>query len=716
MADKFLRHLNQTNMRIPVKLSDGRTGTIEESDYNPQSMVRLDAPKQVLSTSTAVTPQIPQQQQKSLSQNVGEGAMGFLKGALGGILNPAINLANKGLQEQRKAVENTKKGDIFGAIMNAAKATKNTFISPESGRAAAETASLAVPFGKAKAGAGIASRALTKYLAPGAAVGALSGAADANATPESVLGNSVLGAGAAGGLGALSKILSKGAGATNNLINSGKQRLSDEAAQGISKASPTVYRKALEEHGLDVNTLIKKHVPKGADYDTLLGDVTKRGGGGVLGFNMGQQEQTIKRAVNAAGATVRVSGDDFVKALNSEKSLLKKTVGNEEKVKALEAVIKETQSLFKNGVSTKRLLDLKRAADSKFGRAVIEEQTGSVASSAQKIIANVARKKLKEILPTVKNALDTETELYTLKPILNHARSVTKTSGSEIRLGKLSNIDLTKPGTWLDTPLDFVMRNPKTSSQFLNPKMNKPSEGASNPIMQQILGQAGARMPSALSGVGVNQESNTTNTTDNQQQSPDIKNQLNQDVLSISQSVNNEGEDKVALVKKALAVAMIQDLGNGGKNITELKSISDAIDQAYGADKEKETNKKYSEGDKKFLLAKNEATKAMDLLDKGTVTTGKLAAAKSGLEEFFGTQDPNTTGFKAQLATARTAARNALLGANMSEQELKSYLDAIFSYSNEPQIIKAKLQTFIKSMQDYEGSIAGNTPDQLLAQ
>jgi hypothetical protein len=144
----------------------------------------------------------------------------------------------------------------------------------------------------------------------------------------------------------------------------------------------------------------------------------------------------------------------------------------------------------------------------------------------------------------------------------------------------------------------------------------------------------------------------------------------------------------------------------GGKNVPEIQKMYEIATK----EDEKEKTPKLSEGDKKFALAEQEADKAYQLIASGSVTSGKTANVTSKFSEFFGTQDTNTTNFKQQIATARTAARNALLGANMSDKELESYLDAVFDYSNEPEILKTKLKGFVDSMKSYRENIAGGVP------
>lgn len=166
-------------------------------------------------------------------------------------------------------------------------------------------------------------------------------------------------------------------------------------------------------------------------------------------------------------------------------------------------------------------------------------------------------------------------------------------------------------------------------------------------------------------------------------------------------------EQSAGMTKDQMAQVMFADLmETGGKNMDKIKMVFDLLQP------EETKGKKMSEGDKKFVMAEQEASKALALVDAG-VPTGKIPAITGKVKEFLGTQDPASTALRSQIATARTAARNALLGANMSDKELESYLDAIFDYGDQPAIIRQKLATFIKSMRDYQDNISGTTSDEL---
>lgn len=80
---------------------------------------------------------------------------------------------------------------------------------PRGAREIANAASYAIPFGKQIEGAGVASKILTKALLPGAGVGLLQGLSRENATPASVAKSTAGGAATAGALEAGSSVLGK---------------------------------------------------------------------------------------------------------------------------------------------------------------------------------------------------------------------------------------------------------------------------------------------------------------------------------------------------------------------------------------------------------------------------------------------------------------------------------------------------------------------------
>lgn len=142
----------------------------------------------------------------------------------------------------------------------------------------------------------------------------------------------------------------------------------------------------------------------------------------------------------------------------------------------------------------------------------------------------------------------------------------------------------------------------------------------------------------------------------------------------------------------------------GGKNLDKIKALFEMSNPKDGK------KKSLSEADKKFKIARIETQKALDLFDYGGVKTGPLENIKSGYEELTGTQREEVTVFKSKVALARTSVRNALLGANMSAQEIESLLASIFDFSQQPKIVRAKMASLIDMLQSYEDEVSGGAP------
>lgn len=227
-----------------------------------------------------------------------------------------------------------------------------------------------------------------------------------------------------------------------------------------------MWTKALEDHGFDLNKLTAKYWKKGAGYDEMLGKVDERGKGGVFKQGLDQAETAIQKVMKSSSQNTKVLMNDFVKDLQAEKRLLAKIPGNESNITALDEFIKGFQAKYAKGITPKQLLEVKRATDSRFGAAVANETTGTPTAQAQKMLANASRNVLKKLFPTVKDALDTQSEILTMRPIINRARAITSTRGSEIRVGKVSNVDLLNPLSWIKAS-EVILDDPKRASRLL---------------------------------------------------------------------------------------------------------------------------------------------------------------------------------------------------------------------------------------------------------
>ena len=102
-----------------------------------------------------------------------------------------------------------------------------------------------------------------------------------------------------------------------------------------------------------------------------------------------------------------------------------------------------------------------------------------------------------------------------------------------------------------------------------------------------------------------------------------------------------------------------------------------------------------------FRNAAQSAEHALNLLSSGQVESGFGQGIIGGLGERTGGNSATQQDYRSTIAAARTLARNAMLGANMSEKELESLSALIPEYSDDPEIAKQKLSTFIREMSRY---------------
>jgi len=120
-------------------------------------------------------------------------------------------------------------------------------------------------------------------------------------------------------------------GATYNLAKKGLGKLGDmtanRAAQGINKATPTMFNNAVEQHGIDLGKLTQKYVPPGSSYDDLIGGISDRGNGGSFNEILNKAEDQIQSTSQAAGTNVKISGDDLIAALKQEAAKMKGQLG-----------------------------------------------------------------------------------------------------------------------------------------------------------------------------------------------------------------------------------------------------------------------------------------------------------------------------------------------------------------------------------------------------
>lgn len=609
----------------------------------------------------------------------------FLKG----LVQPTIDYTN-----QRS--EDLKKASFKQKTLNALLGPFGVFVKPQGGfdkqgaKAVANIASFLVPYGKVAKGAGAAGNLLQKFVLPGASSGALSSFSQKDSNLASTVEGGLTG-GLVGGLTGplLNKVL--GAGKGKNVFS----KVGDDLRSGVLKpkvnVSPTFkvaeerIQKAAQKFGFKGSASAQAE-QMATKYGKLTNRVDRLAEKSAVLFN---PKEIVDDAINKVKLKTDIS----------------KGVGKEN--------VEFWTNKLKDATSAKPLTALKFELQGQLSNAYKKLKMGNPLTKDEKIMLSfhdAIDNKLKNNVSGIKKTLSDLSLLHDIAPGLNTSA---KQAAKGINIPVVGNVGGQVAGDLGQGLQDISGRVLQKSGQTAKGLSGLLQKASQSPVGQVAKQGSIPTLMQILQGGGQSQsEQESIETPQAQQGTPQLDEsgywqwdaQANDWVPSEKQLQQSQGQQGGlgGITPEIIQQAMIMDLQQtGGKNIPELKAISDIIP--------KDQNKKYSEGDKKFLLAKNEATKALNALDQGNVQTGKLAAAGSKIGEFLGTQDTSTTSFKAQLSTARTATRNALLGANMSDKELESYLDAIFDYSNEPSIIKAKLQTFIKSMQDYEDSIAGNS-------
>jgi hypothetical protein len=110
---------------------------------------------------------------------------------------------------------------------------------------------------------------------------------------------------------------------------------------------------------------------------------------------------------------------------------------------------------------------------------------------------------------------------------------------------------------------------------------------------------------------------------------------------------------------------------------------------------------KTTDGQRKFLAAAENADLAANILAGGKVGTGKGAAAGNFISQLLGNQSSTQTDYNAKLTGARAAARSALSGATVTDQERADLMDLLPTIMDEPNIAKSKLKSFAEAMRIY---------------
>lgn len=215
--------------------------------------------------------------------------------------------------------------------------------------------------------------------------------------------------------------------ATTSLLKKMAASTSGKAANSMLKATPSTFEKA-SDAGFNLTELAGKWLPKlGKNYDEILGKAGTKSG--TLNNTLGALENGISNVTKQAGRTVRLSGDDVIKNLKAELKILKPKLGSTNQVKQLEGLIEEATKKYKNGIPIGQARELLKNANREFGRSIVDNTGDAVIKSAQKVEANALRSSLKGLFPAIGDALDSQSELITLREVLSRAAAASRKGG-----------------------------------------------------------------------------------------------------------------------------------------------------------------------------------------------------------------------------------------------------------------------------------------------
>jgi len=147
--------------------------------------------------------------------------------------------------------------------------------------------------------------------------------------------------------------------------------------------------------------------------------------------------------------------------------------------------------------------------------------------------------------------------------------------------------------------------------------------------------------------------------------------------------------------------AMMAQMLLSPKELTKFNNMYNIQQQEQERVTKLEASKKpkaMTEKQKAYDSASIGAKSALDLLTKkgSKVKTGIGEGIKAQIGEKTGQISDEQVEYRSKVAGVRTLLKNAVLGANMSKQEMESLAPFIPEYNDAPNVAKQKLKTFIE--------------------
>lgn len=695
---------------ITVKLkANGLSGPIEESDFNPALMVRVDVP-----SAQSTAPSTPQAPGPSLLESVGSGVASIGKSLISGPsrLGSALGTAgsdimNRGQQDQQeqqqlqshdqllqKAIDLHKAGDEMGSkrFFQMAQENSQGFIDSantritdaqkgkeDSIKGGVGTAALLVPGGKGIGGA----------ITSGVVSGAMAGYGSSNQDNElqSTLGGAVVGGIAGGSLHVAGNML---------------KRVLGKAPTAL-EAEGTNMRKGV------VNPQVSPNDPFGYEQEQLI--TRKLEVMGMKGSSEAQRQQMPKvmrgltseiKQIFAQNPEVTFKPSEVAQTFQqSVEDLINYDATNPAYKKVIEKYTNQLMNVADTGItgadmSPEKIFDFKQNLGQQLagrgkGTNVFLKAAEGMALTPQEeaglAIWHSVDDLISSKLPQVKDATLSQSYLYRAAPGLfksaagkgpqlevlgtkiplpkRAVQSVTDTAGSIMQgVGKGTQ----KAASLMDT-VGSPMFVGGDTSPLLNSGITR--NLATDKIVSDANTPTGTGLgeaPTAITDTSLTEETTPTKT------------------------LNPYGASLEVIAREMENAYKAKD----NKTYNHLKEMYDQ-EAAY-----QKTNgpAKKTEKQKMFSTASSGGKEALALLESGGVQTGPGQGIISAVGEKTGNITDNQVAYRSTIGLIRTAVKNALLGGQMSKQEMESIAPFIPNFFDHPNVAKQKLRTFIKLSND----------------
>lgn len=389
---------------------------------------------------------------------------------------------------------------------------------------------------------------------------------------------------------------------------------------------------------------------------------------------------------------------------------------------------------------TDYLFELKKAVNEDYQSVIKKSYSNIPLNNREKVIA-AARQTLDDIItethPQVKDYTIMQSHLYDAAESLNRARKTVPTvriAGTTVPTEVIQKAqDAT--GSLLIGAGDKVAQVQGGLGSITNklPAVSMRSDGARNFAINQLVSASGGNVSNPTQNISQQPQGDYENYPANSQAQTELNTSTDHgtNLPSSPQDVNmggGMGSEPAPILPKTLnpygvtPEVIYREYNNAldagdGKTAARLRTMYED-EVAYQKQNKTDTKTpKLSEGDKKFAFAGAEARKALTALDTiPELPVGPISG--SGLmqksRQLSGNQSNAESNFLSKVAIARTAARNALLGTNMSDKEIQSLLEFTFDASLPREVLRQRIDSFIDSMETYMETIAGPETTQSL--